>query len=299
MNEARRTANPERTCRASTIHECVADARRRLRAAGVPSDEADLDARLLAEHVLGWTTERFFADAGAPTPPNFDSRFDALIARRAAREPFAYIVGHQEFWGLRIEVTPDVLIPRPETELIVEAACAMLQEVPAPSVADVGSGSGCLAVAIALERAASIVATDVSDAALTVARRNAARLGVGGLIAFRRTDLLEAIDERFDLVVSNPPYVREGDRAGIQPEVRFEPAAALYAGIDGLDVIRRLVPQAASRLKPGGTLIFEFGFGQADAVSELISSAAGLRMIGLRRDLQDIPRVAIAVRGHR
>jgi release factor glutamine methyltransferase len=220
------------------------------------------------------------------------------VARRAKREPFAYIVGHQEFWGLEIAVSPAVLIPRPETELIVEAACDVLGDTSAPAmVADVGTGSGCLAVAIARERPhATIVATDISDGALDIARRNAENLGVSSRVTFRRTDLLEDVEGPFDVVVSNPPYVRAGDRAGIQPEVRCEPATALYGGVDGQDVIRRLLPQSADRLKPGGTLIFEFGFGQADAVSELISAAAGLRMIGLRPDLQGIPRVALAQR---
>lgn len=266
-----------------------------MRAAGIPSDEADLDARLLAEHILGWTTERFFTDSNQAPPPSFDAQFDALVARRAAREPFAYIVGHQEFWGLEIDVSAAVLIPRPETELIVDAARDVIADASTAVVADVGTGSGCLAIAIARECPhATIVATDVSAAALDIARRNAERLGVSSRIAFRQTDLLQEISNTFDVIVSNPPYVRDGDRADIQPEVRFEPAGALYAGADGLDVIHRLVPQSVERLTRGGTLIFEFGFGQADAVSELISSATGLTMIGLRRDLQDIPRIALA-----
>ena len=294
MSEARRTTNHERTG-GPTVHDLVVTARGHLRAAGIPSDEADLDARLLAEHVLGWTTERYFADSTEPPPPSFDARFEALVARRTAREPFAYIVGRQEFWGLEIAVSPAVLIPRPETELVVEAARdAIAAESPA-AVADVGTGSGCLAVAIARERPrAAIVATDVSDAAIAIARHNAETFGVANRIVFHHTDLLDGVDDQFDLVVSNPPYVRDGDRSDIQPEVRFEPAGALYAGIDGLDVIRRLVPLSVERLTRGGTLIFEFGFGQADAVSELISSVAGLRMVALRRDLQNIPRVAIA-----
>ena len=273
-------------------------ARKRLRAAGIPADEAELDARLLAAHVLGWSTERYLTDASEPAPPAFDDRFQAFIARRAAREPFAYIVGRQEFWGLEIEVSPSVLIPRPETELIVEAACEAQPDPSMPTtVADVGTGTGCIAVAIAKERPlAAILATDVSDAALDVARRNAERLGIADRITFRRADLLEGIDGIFDLVVSNPPYVRSGDRPGIQPEVQFEPAEALYGGDDGLEVVRRLVRQAADRLKPGGTLIFEFGFGQGDAVTGLISSAAGLSLLGLRDDLQGIQRVAIARR---
>jgi release factor glutamine methyltransferase len=279
----------------STLHAHVARARERLIDAGIPPDEADLDARLLAEFVLGWTTERFFVDAGSEAPSDFESRYASLMSRRAAREPFAYIVGHQEFWGLEFTVTADVLIPRPETELIVEAVLGLVEKNAAARIADVGAGSGCLAIAIACERpAAALVATDTSDAALHVAQHNAARHGVADRVHLRRADLLNGVDERFDLIVSNPPYVRERDRAALQAEVRFEPSGALFAGDDGLDVIRRLVQNAPRWLNAGGTLIFEFGFGQADAVGQLISSTAGLRMIALRRDLQDIPRIAIA-----
>jgi release factor glutamine methyltransferase len=282
----------------TTIHARVSTARDRLRAAGISSDEANLDARLIAEHVLGWTTERFFTDANQAPPPSFDAQFDALVARRAAREPFAYIVGRQEFWGLEIDVNAAVLIPRPETELMVEVACEVLADASRPAlVADVGTGSGCLALAIARERPhATIVATDVSAAAIDIARHNADKLGVARQITFRQTDLLHDVEEQFDLIVSNPPYVRDGDRGGIQPEVRCEPAVALYGGADGLDVIRRLLAGAVARLKQGGTLLFEFAYGYDDAVSELIASAAGLTMIGLRHDLQDIPRIAITQR---
>ena len=280
-----------------TIHSLVASARERLRQAGIPPDEADIDARLLAEHLLGWTTARFFADGSDPPPAGFAERFESLVARRAAREPFAYIVGAQEFWGLRFEVTPAVLIPRPETEMIVEAVLDLVNDAATVRIADVGTGSGCLAVPIARERPhAVIVATDMSEDALAIAGRNADRLGVAGRIEFRHTDLLDGITGPFDLVISNPPYVRDVDRAGIQPEVRWEPAEALFAGADGLDAIRRLLPQAADRLRPSGTLMFEIGFGQADAVAELISAAAGLTMCELRSDLQGIPRVAIAQR---
>ena len=279
----------------TTIHSRVAAARDQLRAAGISSDEAHIDARLLAEHVLGWTTERYFVDSVEPPPHGFDARFDALVARRIAREPYAYIVGHQEFWGLEIAVSPAVLIPRPETELIVEAATELIAPDSQAAVADVGTGSGCLAIAIARERpSVTIVATDVSSDALEIARRNAERLDVAGRIAFRCTDLLAGVDDRFDVIVSNPPYVRDRDHAGIQPEVRFEPAEALYAGDDGLDLVRGLILQATARLKPGGALIFEFGFWQAHTVDELISDAAGLKMVAVRDDLQGIPRIAIA-----
>jgi release factor glutamine methyltransferase len=244
------------------------------------------------------TTEQYFAHATEPAPPSFDAAFDSLIARRRAREPFAYLVGHQEFWGLRIDVSPAVLIPRPETELLVEAACeASPDPLAAASIADVGTGSGCVAIAIARERPrAAIIATDISDAALDVARGNAARLDVEDRITFRRTDLLDGVGERFDLVVSNPPYVRAGDRLGLQPEVQLEPAAALYAGPDGLALIRRLAPQAADRLKPGGLLIFEFGYGQEEAATAVVASTPDLTLVTVREDFQTIPRVAIARR---
>jgi release factor glutamine methyltransferase len=281
-----------------TVHNHVAAARERLRAAGIPFDEADLDARLLAEHVLGWTTERYFVDANQPEPAEFASQFAALVARRAAREPFAYIVGHEEFWGLRIEVTPAVLIPRPETELLVELALAHCNARGDATIADVCTGSGCIAVAIARERPeARIVATDITEPALDVARHNARRHGVAARIEFRRADLLDGVSDTFTLIAANPPYVAERDRATLQPEVvDHEPPHALFAGDDGLDVIRRLLPQASSQLRPGGTLLCEFGYGQADAVAQLISATRGLTMIGLRRDLQGIPRVAVARR---
>jgi len=286
------------TIQQPTVHARVAAARRRLLDAGIPADEADLDARLLAQHVLRWTTERLLVDAGGAPPADFASQYEHLITRRERREPYAYIVGHQEFWGLQILVTPDVLIPRPETELIVEAVLE-LDPAGATSIIDVGTGSGCLAVAIAHERPdAQILATDISDAARDVARRNVAAHGVVDRVTIERSDVLDDVAGRFEVIMSNPPYVRTGDRDGIQPEVRFEPETSLYAGADGLDAIRRLVACAPARLLPGGRLIFEFGFGQADAVTQLISHTAGLTMVAVRTDLQDIPRVAIAQATH-
>jgi release factor glutamine methyltransferase len=281
-----------------TIHAQVSAARTRLRDAGIPPDEADLDARLLAEHVLGWTTERYVADSRSAVPAAFADRFGALVARRAAREPFAYIVGRQEFWGLAFEVTPAVLIPRPETELLVEFAIAQCAPGARLRIADVGTGTGCVAIAIAGERpAVTIHASDVSGAALDVARRNADRHGVASRIDFARADLLNGIAGPFDLIVANPPYVAERDRPKMQPEVvEHEPGLALFAGDTGLDVIGRLLPQASARLCPGGTLMFEFGFGQDEDIERLISSTPGLTMTELRPDLAGIPRVAIATR---
>jgi release factor glutamine methyltransferase len=285
-----------------TIQQYVLGARARLRSAGVPDAEAELDARLLARHALGWDAVRLLSSFADAAPHGFGERFEALIARRAARAPMAYITGTQEFWGLSFEVTPAVLIPRPETEIIVEAALDLFPDRDRPlQIADVGTGSGCLAVALALERPqAHVVAIDVSDAALEVAARNAARHGVDGRVTFVQGDLLnsELLDRsRFNLIVSNPPYVPDGDRPRMQPEVRdHEPAAALYAGPDGLAVVRALVPQAVGRLAASGSLAFEIGIGQADAVERLISATAGLTMVTVRNDLQGIPRTVIARR---
>jgi release factor glutamine methyltransferase len=283
----------------SAIFEHVGQARQRLRAAGISPDEADLDARLLAEHVLGWSTERYLIDARSPATPQFVSEYDALVERRAKREPAAYIVGWQEFWGLPFEVGPGVLIPRPETELVVETALTLLNAAPLaanPAIADVCTGSGCVAVAIARERPdVRVTATDISERALAIARRNAERHGVAARVTFVRADLLAGVAGPFDLVSANPPYVPDADRPTLQPEVRdHEPPLALYAGADGLDVIRRLVVEATERLREGGVLVFEFGFGQSDEIAKLISGTRGLRMVELRPDLQGIPRVAVA-----
>lgn len=284
----------------TSIHARVAEGRERLRLAGIATNEAELDARLLAEHVLGWDAARFFARGHEPEPPAFREAYFRLIARRMDREPAAYITGRREFWNLSFAVTPDVLIPRPETELIVETALA---EFPDPDaaidIADIGTGSGCLAVALARERPrARVVAVDVSTPALEVARRNAAEHAVADRIEFRPGDLFDEARGLFDLIVSNPPYVPDGDRGKLAAEIRaHEPAAALFAGEDGLDVIRRLVPDAVSRLAPRGRLIVEIGRGQAVSVGELISSVPGLTMIAIRKDLQGLPRAVLARAG--
>jgi len=282
-----------------SIHVQVAAARQRLRDAGISRTESDLDARLLAQHVLGWSTERFLTDAHAGEPEGFAPQYETLVARRATREPLAYIVGVREFWGLELEVTPHVLIPRPATELIVEAMLELFRDRAAPlSVADICTGCGCVAVAIAHERpAATIVATDISREALEVARRNAIRHGVGDRVTFRYGDLLEGIERPVDAIVANPPYVV--DRAGpaLQPEVRdYEPAVALFGGSEGFDLVTRLVAEAPSRLHPGGYLVFEFGLGQDVEVEQLLDRAPELTLIELRRDLQGIARTAVAQR---
>jgi release factor glutamine methyltransferase len=282
-----------------SIHLQVAAARQRLRDAGISQVESDLDARLLAQHVLGWTTERFFTDAHGTEPAGFTPQYETLVARRVTREPLAYIVGMREFWGLALEVSPDVLIPRPATELIVEVVLEQFCERSAPiAIADVCTGCGCVAVAIAHERpAARIVASDISREALAVARRNASRHGVADRITFTHGDLLDGIGGAFDAIVANPPYVV--DRAGpaLQPEVRdHEPSVALYGGAEGLDLVTRLVSDAPDRLRPGGLLVFEFGLGQDVEVEELLARTPALTLLGMRRDLQGIARTAVAQR---
>jgi release factor glutamine methyltransferase len=282
-----------------TIQERLTAAAARLSAAGIARDEAERDARFLARSVLGWDAARLLAHSRDRQPRELELAYDALIARRAAREPVAYLIGRQEFWGLSFEVSPAVLIPRPETELIVEASIALFPERAMPlRIADVGTGSGCLAVTLAHERPhADVVATDTSADALGIARRNAERHRVADCIEFLRTDLLDAADGPFDLIVSNPPYVPERDRATLPPEVRdHEPARALFAGSDGLTVIAGLLKQASVRLRPGGVLVMEFGFGQAPAVSSLIARTGGLKEPQIRPDLQGIPRVMTITR---
>jgi release factor glutamine methyltransferase len=282
----------------SSIQSRVAAARQQLRDAGLSSKEADLSARLLAEYLLGWSTERFLVEGIEPEPSGFFARYSAAIARRAAREPLPYITGQREFWGLPFEVTPDVLIPRPETELIVEAALDLHPDPAARvRVADLCTGSGCVAVAIARERAASFVlATDISEAALVVARRNAVRHRVADRVKFECSDLLQNVTGVFDVIAANPPYVRSGDRPALQPEVREEPEVALYAGPEGLDVTRRLVAESPAFLRSGGHLIFEFGLGQDVEIERLVGGTPALKLMDMRRDLQGIARTAIARR---
>ena len=281
------------------IHVQVAAARQRLRDAGISGTESDLDARLLAQHVLGWSTERFLSDAHAQVPDGFTPQYQTLVERRISREPLAYIVGAREFWGLELEVTPDVLIPRPATELIVEAVLELFPDRSAPlAVADVCTGCGCVAVAIAHERpAARVVATDTSREALEVARRNARRHEVGDRVSVRHGDLLHGIEGTFDAIVANPPYVIDGAGPALQPEVRdYEPALALFGGREGLDLLTRLVADAPKHLRSGGFLVFEFGLGQDVEIEDLLANSPELELIELRRDLQGIARTAVARR---
>lgn len=277
------------------LHERLADARDRFVRAGIPREEAALDAEVLARHVLDCDRATLLTRARDPLPSAFDRLFDALVQRRLTREPVAYITGHREFWGLELDVTPAVLIPRPETELIIEEAlAAMPARDTVRRIIDVGTGSGCLAVALAIEfPSATVVATDSSPSALDVAERNCVRHHVISQVSLVHTDLLDGVSGPADLIVSNPPYVPDEDAPRLQLEVaRYEPASALFAGADGLDVIRRLFAAACSRLAKDGRLVVEFGLGQEADLREA-SGRAGWTVDHVRRDLQSIPRVAV------
>ena len=279
----------------SEINALVADARRRFRAAGIQPDEAALDARLLAQHVLGWDATRLMTHGDEPATGAFQQAFDALVVRRVAREPLAYITGTREFWNLSIEVTPAVLIPRPETELLLEAALEHFHRGQALRLLDVCTGSGCVAVGLAREfPKGDVIASDISEEALDVARRNVARYGLASRVRCVHADLLAGLPRPFDLIVANPPYIPAADEKTLQPEVRdFEPSGALFAGSDGLRIVRRLITEAAQALAPDGILIFEFGAGQDAAIEQLIDAEPALTLLEVKHDLQDIPRAAV------
>jgi release factor glutamine methyltransferase len=282
-----------------TVRDAVAGAVAALTSAGFTPADARIDAGVIARHLLGWSLADWAARGHDVAPSDFEQRLAGAVARRSRHEPVAYVTGEKEFYGRAFRVAPGVLIPRPETELVVEEAIRVLSPASAPLVADIGTGSGCLAITVGLEcPAAAIIATDVSAEALAVARENAVRLRTGN-VQFALVGDLEFVPSAagpLDLVVSNPPYVPERDRVTLAPDVRdYEPAAALFAGEDGLDVIRALVPAAAARLRPGGTLLMEIGAGQADAVQALLM-ASGFDPAEPVRDLQGIPRVVRARR---
>jgi release factor glutamine methyltransferase len=225
-----------------------------------------------------------------------ETAFSEYLARRAAREPLQYIRGTQEFYGLEFEVSPAVLIPRPETEHLVETAIPLLRGIPEPVFCDVGTGSGCIPMSILHEvKNASGIALDISPAALAVARRNAEKLGVSERLTFEESDVFSCLTgEKFDLIVSNPPYVPKSEYDQLQAEVHdFEPAGALTDGEDGLSIIRQIVSESPKYLKSGGSLLMEIGFGQAGNVKKTFDRAAW-RDVEILPDLQSIPRIVKA-----
>jgi release factor glutamine methyltransferase len=260
-----------------------------------PSATAQRDSELLLLHTLHLTRAELMTHPERELTERQTNHYQAALARRAHHEPVQHIIGKQEFYGREFIVNRLVLIPRPETEHLVEAVLATR---PIPQrILDIGTGSGILAITLALELPdATVLATDISAAALAVARKNAEQLGAAERIRFAASDLFAALgDERFGCIVSNPPYVATAEV--LEPQVReYEPASALFAGEDGLAIYRRLIPEAASHLNAGGHLLMEIGYGQRDAV-ELLLKKAGFGEIRFVDDLQGIPRVAMGRTG--
>lgn len=273
------------------LRDVLRVAQERLAAAGI--ERADFDALLLVEHATGWDRAEALSRMNETVDPPSLARLADAVARREKREPLQYITGRQAFWKGDFLVTPAVLIPRPETEILVARAVSLLEAVPQPNVLDVGTGSGCIAISIALERPdATVHATDISAAALAVAAQNARLMGAS--VRFHETDLVTGVERGatgFHVIVSNPPYVEPADRAGLMPEVRdHEPDLALFPPGDGLHFYRRLAIEAGPLLAGNGALAVEVGAGQAEAVSDLLK-VAGYDDIACDDDLQGLPRV--------
>ena len=273
-----------------TIRDVLDWATKDFEARGIES--ARLDAELLIAAALDVERIDLYLDLGRPLLEGERGAIRPLISRRREREPVAYILGHRDFYGRRFEVTPDVLIPRPDTETLVERALECLDEDRAVEVLDVGTGSGAIAVTLAVERPkVRVTATDISEGALRVASRNALRLGVADRIRFDRADLLET-DKPYDVVVSNPPYVRTRDIDDLEPEIRvYEPKSALDGGEDGLDIVRGLLVRAATVTSAGADLLLEVGRGQAAVVTALVQTSTDWRHEATHTDLGRIERV--------
>jgi release factor glutamine methyltransferase len=272
---------------ATTVRRLLGGALSRLR-----GDEAVREAELLLQHVLQQPRAWLFAHGDDAVTAHVAEQFHSLLERRAAGEPLAYILGEREFWSLQLQVTPAVLIPRPETELLVEAALRHLPQKQHVDIADLGTGSGAIALALAHERPlARILAIDRSPAALVVAQANARRLELGH-VEFLHSDWLAAAGgRRFDLIVSNPPYIAANDAHLRQGDLRFEPEAALASGADGLDAIRAIAGAAPEHLRPGGWLLFEHGQDQGRAGREVLAQN-GFVEIFTERDLELRERVS-------
>jgi release factor glutamine methyltransferase len=265
------------------------------------------EAETLLAHLLFRDRPWLIAHSDTELSTTLLHAYRAFIARRAAKEPIQYLTGHQEFYGLNLRVTRDTLIPRPETELLVEAVLGCIAARPAlrhPHILDIGTGTGAIALALASRLpSASITATDLYPAALSIAEHNAARLGLTHRIAFLQSDLLASpllqSFAPFDVIVSNPPYVSLYEAATMPDEVlKHEPHTALFAGPQGLDIYRRLLPAAHAALKPEGLLALEFGFGQLDALKTLFEKPANgpWQDLHFLNDYAKIPRIALATR---
>ena len=277
-----------------SLHQLIASGRQALVQAGFAAGDAALDAEVLARHVLGWDLARLLAHDREPATDAVTQRFQSAIRRRISHEPVAMIVGHREFWNLDFTVTPATLVPRPETELIVEEALKRIPRDAPATILDIGTGTGCLAIALMYERpSARAVATDLSHDALLVARENARTHGVDGRVRFVQTDLAGGLRLRADVIVSNPPYVPLKSAPALPPEVaQYEPALALFGGDDGLAVMRRLLQETPRHVARGGTLIVEFGFGQEMDV-RAAAEREGWTTDRVLEDLQGIARTVV------
>ena len=274
----------------AAMREALSEAAVRLGGSSTARRDAELLLMRAAERDRAW----LMTHAEAELTPEQTERFRAWVERRAKHEPVQYILGETEFYGLTFRVTPDVLIPRPETEHLVEAVIERVPRDGPLRICDLGTGSGAIAVALAHELPrAQVTALDLSPGALAVAKENAERHRVAGRVRFGESDLLNGVlGAKFDVVVSNPPYVRDDEV--LEAQVReYEPHTALFAGPMGLGVYERLIPEARQALVPGGWLILEIGHGQRDALAGML---AGWDAVEFRDDLQGIPRVAIAQR---
>ncbi len=280
------------------LHERLAAAREQLVRAGIQPSEAAIDVDLYARTILEWDRARLLLHLQSAVPDTLEPQFSDWLARRERFEPSAYIVGEREFWGLDFFVTPAVLVPRPETELVVEEAVAIARaDGQSRRIADIGTGSGCIAVSVAHDvPRCTVVATDVSSGALEVARRNSERHAVDGRIHFVCTPYLDGVHGTFDVITANPPYVRTIDKRGLSPDVLQEPHVALFGGASGLEHIDAVLTTASQALRPGGWLVMEFGFGQEDEVRELASRQPNLFVDRTRADLQGLARTAIIQR---
>lgn len=277
-----------------TGRSALARAVPRLRAAGVPDPVRD--ARLLLAHAMGLGPERLILHLDDPLQPDARRRFATALSARESRQPISQILGRRQFWGRSFRVTRDVLDPRPETETLVEAAL----DEPFATVLDLGTGSGAILLSLLAERPdARGLGVDLSSAALAVARENAVQLGVSARAMFKTSDWFAQVEGRFDLIVSNPPYIAAAEMPALAPETRdWEPELALTPGGDGLEAYRRIAAGAQAHLQPGGRLLLEIGPSQGEAVSELLHKA-GLADIGLLRDMDGRPRVVTARDGLR
>ena len=276
-----------------TISEAISNAAAALAKAGIP--EPRREASSLLSYVVKQNTAFLIAHSDDHLAAPYKMMLDACVRRRANREPLQYITGRQEFYGLEFSVNPDVLIPRPETEILVEKAVKILSSVDSPRFCEIGVGSGCISIAILREAQHAVgVGIDVSEKALGVALQNAGRHDVANRLTLVRGDIYDNIDDRFDMIVSNPPYIPSEQLAKLQAEVRdFEPTVALDGGDDGLDIIRRIVDGAPNRLKPQGYLLLEVGYDQADLVKALFHRAVW-DVPSAINDLQQIPRIIVS-----